>query len=269
MPESARPAALDIGGIPLHYLDAGHGPTVVLVHGSLCDQRYWKPQITDLASHYRVLVPSLRGYWPAALQGPSDDFSLETHASDLETLLTSVADGQPAHVVGHSRGAQVALHLARRAPSRVASLTLADPGFRFSDEPAGAPFHTEAVRLLQAGEIDLAMEQFVNAVNGQDIWKKMVPWFKRMVRENAMTLLSQIREIDSAEQADSFALISCPLLLVGGQNSPSRYRTRIQRLADMVWNARQETIPLASHGMNLANPRAFNRAVLDFLALAP
>lgn len=268
MPEYDCSATLDIGGTPLHYLDAGKGPIVLLVHGSLCDQRYWKPQIADLSTRYRVLVPSLRGYWPEALKSPSENFSLETHAGDLETLLATVGDDQPAHVVGHSRGAQVAVHLARRAPARVASLTLADPGFRFTDEAPGAPFHAAAVRLLHEGHVDEAMEQFVNAVNGQDIWQKMVPWFKRMVRENAMTLLSQVREIDRAEDPDSFSLMSCPLLLVGGQNSPARYRSRIQRLADTVWNARQETIPLASHGMNLANPKVFNRTLLDFLAQA-
>lgn len=174
-------------------------------------------------------------------------------------------DIQGLHVIGHSRGAQVALAFATQAPELCRSLTLADPGFRFDDETETPPFYTQAVQQIQAGDIDAALEGFIDTVNGANTWRKMVGWFKDMARDNAPTLLSQILEANTPVMLRDAAALGCPLLLVGGANSPAKYGTRQDRLQQLHPQARRIRIALAAHGMNLANPRAFNRAVLDFM----
>ncbi len=59
--------------------------------------------------------------------------------------------------------------------------------------------------------------------------------------------------------------VTCPVLLIGGEFSPPRYGERIGRLAQALPRASGITIPRAAHGMNLANARHFNDAVLAFL----
>lgn len=256
---------ISLPGETLHYTEAGRGTAILLIHGSLCDYRYWRWQIPAMAETCRVIAPSLHGCWPDTGQHPQAGYAIEAHAASLVHLVQALGIPEGVHVVGHSRGAQVALAFARSAPGLCRSLTLADPGFRFDDEPESVPFYTRAVQQLQSGQIDEAMEDFVDTVNGQDTWRKMVGWFKDMVRDNAVTLLSQILEANLAVAPAAAAGIRCPLLLVGGSQSPAKYGSRQDRLQQLVPQARRVRIALSAHGMNLANPRAFNHAVLEFV----
>ena len=251
----------------LHYVQAGPvtGAPILLIHGSLCDYRYWRGQMPAFADGHRVLAPSLRGCWPDAGQHPQPRYAVGGHADDLADLLQALDIQGGAHVIGHSRGAQVALELALRAPHLCRSLTLADPGFRFADEPETPVFYADAVERLQNGDTEGALVQFIDTVNGDETWRKMVGWFKDMVRDNAATLLSQIREANLPMEPRAIAALSCPVLLVGGAHSPAKYGTRQDRLQQLLPQAQRTRIALAAHGMNLANPRAFNRAVLDFI----
>jgi pimeloyl-ACP methyl ester carboxylesterase len=259
---------LDLRDKTLHYTEAGAGAPILLIHGSLCDYRYWRWQIPALAQGLRVIAPSLHGCWPDAAAHPQAGYGIEAHAGDLVQLARALVASGGVHVVGHSRGAQVALAFARLAPELCRSLTLADPGFRFTDEPEAPVFFRKAVELLQEGDLDSAVEQFIDTVNGADTWRKMVGWFKEMVRDNAATLLSQIQETNLPVDPAMPAALTCPLLLVGGAHSPAKYASRQDRLQQLVPQARRVRIALAAHGMNLANPRAFNRAIQDFVGAA-
>ncbi|WP_258005666.1 alpha/beta fold hydrolase [Castellaniella caeni] len=262
------PDALALDGGILHYTQAGAGAPLLLIHGSLCDYRYWRWQIPALAEHYHVLAASLRGCWPEPGAHPQAGYRIQAQAQDLIGLLRAQPGGQTAHIVGHSRGAQVAMSLATQAPELCRSLTLADPAFRFDDEPEAAPFYTRTIEQLRAGDIDGALQGFIDTVNGEDTWRRMVGWFKDMARDNAVTLMSQILEANLAVRRQDAAALACPLLLVGGANSPAKYGTRQDRLQQLVPQAQRVRIALAAHGMNLANPRAFNRAILQFAATA-
>ena len=252
----------------LHYLQTGMdaGVPILLIHGSLCDYRYWRWQTPAFADTHRVLAPSLRGCWPEPQSHPQAHYAIRGHAADLAQLLQAQDWAGGAHVIGHSRGAQVAIELAIQAPQLCRSLTLADPGFRFADEPESPVFYADAVQRLRLGDTEGALEQFIDTVNGTDTWRKMVAWFKNMVRDNAATLLSQIHEANLAVDPQAAAALNCPVLLIGGAQSPAKYGTRLDRLQQLLPQARRTRIALAAHGMNLANPRAFNRAVLEFVA---
>ena len=55
---------------------------MVFVHGSLCDYRYWDPQLASLSAHYRCIAPSLSHYWPAVEAGIQDEFSWQNHVDE-------------------------------------------------------------------------------------------------------------------------------------------------------------------------------------------
>ena len=119
----------------IHYTEAGQGSVLLLIHGSLCDYRYWRWQIPALSRAHNVIAPSLRGYWPQALQQEDPGFSIRQHAEDMARFVERIRNGRPVHILGHSRGAQVALEMALRNPNAIDGLVLADPGFSFEGEP--------------------------------------------------------------------------------------------------------------------------------------
>lgn len=248
----------------IYYTQAGTGEGILLIHGSLCDYRYWRWQIDNLSINNQIIAPSLRGCWPDNAIHPLDSYNVEQHAQDLIDLIKAIKPHEKIHILGHSRGAQIAIQIALIAPEICASLILADPGFRFSDEPETKPFYAEALLLLRRGLVDEALELFVDQVNGASTWKKMVPWFKEMATDNAMTLLSQIEEANFAFTPEQVQSIKSPVLLINGKNSPKKYIGRTKRINELLPAAESSQIALASHGMNLANPRSFNRVILGF-----
>lgn len=249
---------------PISYTESGTGECVLLIHGSLCDYRYWRWQIPQLSESHRVVAPSLRGCWPNAFERADPGYSIATHVQDMIDFVRQFSQGRPIHVLGHSRGAHVALQFALHAPEYCKSLTLADPGFRFDHEPETDAFYASAVVLLSEGRIDQALEQFIDTVNGAGTWYKMVSWFKNMVRDNAYTLVSQILEANLAVSLKAIETIDCPVLLISGADSPQRYGTRQDQLERILPHVQRTVIGMAAHGMNLANPRAFNRRCLEF-----
>ncbi|MGB6154285.1 alpha/beta fold hydrolase [Castellaniella sp.] len=254
-------------GSVLHYTRMGRqGSPILLVHGSLCDYRYWRWQFEALSQSHQVIAPSLRGCWPDTRPHPMAAYRTDRHADDLVHLVRQLGLQAGVHVLGHSRGAQVAFEFARQAPDLCLSLTLADPAFRFDDEPETPPFYADTVQQLQAGAIDTALQAFIDTVNGPDTWRRMVAWFKEMARDNALTLISQIQEANRAVRGADVSALHCPVLLVGGSNSPAKYGNRQDRLQQWLPAAQRVRIALAAHGMNLANPRAFNKALMDFVA---
>ncbi len=257
--------AISLPDTDIHYTRAGHGSILLLIHGSLCDYRYWRWQIPALSRSHTVIAPSLRGYWPRALRGEDPGFGIQRHADDMLQLLERLRNGGRVHVLGHSRGAQVALEMALRAPRSIDGLMLADPGFAFDDEPPVRSFRSDIAELLRKGDTEAALAGFVDAVNGPDTWRKMVGWFKTMVHDNAYTLFSQLREENPGIRRSDLPGLDRPVLLIGGAHSPERYVSRLDSLQDALPRATRVTIPLAAHGMNLANPKAFNQAVADFL----
>lgn len=255
-----------VNGTNIFYTESGQGPGLVLIHGSLCDYRYWRWQYDAFTSEYQTISPSLRGCWPDDAIHPLAGYNTVQHAQDLISFLKQQYPGQRFNILGHSRGTQVAVQIVLDAPDLCNSLILADPSFRFTDEPTSKPFYADTVLLLKRDMVDEALEMFVDTVNGDETWRKMTPWFKEMATENAMTLLSQIEEHNFAFKPEQIAQIHSPVLLINGKNSPTKYQHRADRIQKLLPASQRVQIALAAHGMNLANPRSFNRAVLDFLA---
>lgn len=251
---------------PLTFVELGYGRTTLLIHGSLCDYRYWRWQMAPLAEYGRVIAPSLRGFWPHTCIAPDPRFSVQQHAADLVALIRATSPDEPVDIVGHSRGAHVALEMAVQAPALVRSMVLADPGMNVPGVSRNSGFINSAAQSVAQGLTEAGLETFIDTVSGPDTWRRMTGWFKTMVRDNAGTLLSQALEADTLYDPDAARQISCPVLLLGGSNSPQRYRQIIDVLAPRLADARRDTVPMASHGMNLANPKSFNRKVLAFFA---
>lgn len=255
----------EIGGYALSYTEYGEGAPLVLVHGSLSDSRYWKSQMAPLGRSFRVLAVCLRRYWPEAWDGEGGGFSVAQHAADVLEFIDRVA-GQPAHLLGHSRGGRVALEAALTQPDALRSLTLADPGLPLpGDDDARGGFRQRALELIRDGAVEEGLALFVDTVTGPDTWQRMVPWFKDMVRDNVGTLFGQARETPATLSPAQIGSLTLPTLLIGGALSPAPYPAVLDALEQWLPQSQRVTITGSSHGMNLGNPRAFNGAIESFL----
>ena len=117
-------AFLDVNGVRLHYLEAGRGEAVVLIHGLSASTFSFRHTIPELARYYRVVALDLKGagYSDRPAEG---DYSLGTQASLVERAMTRLGIERAA-VVGHSLGGAVAMRLALQFPGRVTRLVLVD-----------------------------------------------------------------------------------------------------------------------------------------------
>lgn len=254
------------------YVERGEGELLLFVHGSLCDYRYWQPQLAGLSKQYRCVAVSLAHYWPAADAAGDLPFSWRRHADELASFVEAFGAG-PAHVIGHSRGGLVSFHFARRHPQWVRSLTLADPGGPVQiDAHAVAPLsesanalRARAVQLIESGDIEAGLELFVDSVSRPGSWRRSTQAFQTMAIANAHTLGPQIRDPLPAYTRDDAAAIHCPVLLIDGELSPQVFHRTVAALAQWLPHARRETVAGASHGMNLAKPAAFNQIVDQFV----
>lgn len=120
----------------INYLEAGggSGPPVVLVHGFGGDLNNWMFLQPLLAEHHRTIALDLPGHGASAKQtGSGDVASLAEAVAGLMDALSI----ESAHLVGHSLGGAVSLHLASTAPRRVETLTLIAPAGLGSEVDAG------------------------------------------------------------------------------------------------------------------------------------
>ncbi|HEY1611874.1 MAG TPA: alpha/beta hydrolase [Paraburkholderia sp.] len=256
------------------YIERGEGELLLFVHGSLCDYRYWQPQLAALSKQYRCVAVSLTHYWPGEDTARGLPFSWSRHADELASFIEGLGAG-PAHVIGHSRGGAVSFHFARRYPQWVQSLTLADPGgpAQQANAQAGMPsseapnaLRARAVELIEAGEVEAGLELFVDSVSRPGSWKRSTQAFRTMAIANAHTLGPQIRDSLPSYTSDDAAAIRGPVLLIDGELSPQVFHRTVAALEQWLPDARRATVTGASHGMNLAKPAAFNRLVDQFVS---
>jgi len=121
----------EVNGVRLHYVAAGAGPLVVLLHGFPEFWFSWRHQIPALAAAgLRVLAPDLRGYNESAKPRSVRQYDIELLTADVVGLIRNAGETQAA-VVGHDWGGAIAWHLAMRHSEvvrRLAVLNCPHPG---------------------------------------------------------------------------------------------------------------------------------------------
>ena len=119
------------GGYRLHYLEAGRGSPVVLLHGLGADSRVWRQVLPDLAANYHVYALDLPGFGQS--EKPEIAYRVGTLADSASAFIDAAKINAPV-VVGHSLGGWAAALLAMRHPDRLGKLVLVDAA-GYGDEP--------------------------------------------------------------------------------------------------------------------------------------
>jgi pimeloyl-ACP methyl ester carboxylesterase len=113
----------DTGGTKLHYLIAGKGDPVLLLHGYAQTSHMWRPLIAELAETHTVIAPDLRGFGESAK--PEGGYDKKTMAQDVRALAASLRHKRIG-VVGHDVGLMVAYAYAAQYPTEVDRIALMD-----------------------------------------------------------------------------------------------------------------------------------------------
>ncbi len=120
-PINSRTAVVD--GMKLHYLTAGHGPAVILLHGYTQTSRMWRPITPLLAEKFTVIAPDLPGIGDSEI--PTTGLDMKTAAIRIHGLAKSLGV-ERARVVGHDIGLMVAYAYAAQFPAEVEKLVVMD-----------------------------------------------------------------------------------------------------------------------------------------------
>jgi pimeloyl-ACP methyl ester carboxylesterase len=114
-------------GVPLHYVERGDGPPVLLIHGLASDGEAMAPVAEALAAAgARAIAYDRRGYGRSGAPEPYHGTTVEEQAEDAAALLRARGHG-PAVVAGEGFGALVALDLGKRHGALVRALVLSNP----------------------------------------------------------------------------------------------------------------------------------------------
>lgn len=114
----------EVNGIRLHYVEAGEGPLVVLLHGFPESWYSWRHQIPALAdAGYHVVAPDMRGYNLSDKPRNWRQYDADTLAQDIAGLIRHFGD-ERAYLVGHDWGAAVAYFTAMRHPELLEKLAI-------------------------------------------------------------------------------------------------------------------------------------------------
>ena len=267
--------SLPANGYDMAFVERGAGAPMVLVHGTLGDYRSWALQMEPFGANYRTIAVSLRHCWPERWDGEGDDFTVQQHTEDVAAFIAAL-DAGPVHLIGHSRGGHIAFRVAQNFPDLVRKLVLAEPGGALdaSLEPPHppkdppivlGPLYAAAAAHIRRGEIDEGLAPTAEVLYGKGGWANRPEARKQQMRDNARTLLGQIKEQRAPYLRADAEAITAPTLLIAGERSPETYHRILDGLESALKDVRRVVIPNASHGSNNDNPEAFNREVLAFL----
>ena len=249
--------AVDGGSLPIAM--AGEGAPLILLHGWTLDHRMWSPQVEGLAGQHFLVMPDRRGCGRAS--APPD---LAREAEDVIAIADFLGFERFA-LLGLSRGAVVALDVARRYGSRLTGLVV-----------SGAPLPA----LVPREEV-IDLDHFRALARAGDLERLRAEWSRHpLMHTHTPAARALMREILADYDArdllapgdpppglprEVVALLAMPVLAMTGAHDTLWRRECARVLGRTVPRGHALEIPEAGHLANADNPAAFNAAVAAFL----
>ncbi|HEY7665786.1 MAG TPA: alpha/beta hydrolase [Xanthobacteraceae bacterium] len=238
---------------------AGAGAPVLLLHGSASAAVMWAPAIDALKADFRVLAPDLIGYGRTDPWLDGADFTAGDELCLIEPLLPR---GAAVHVVGHSYGGLVAMHLALAGRVALRSLTLIEPVAFFLLPHAGAQEAWAEINKLAddyaariaAGDAEAALRGFIDYWAGSGAWDAMDETLRAQIRRSARKVLLDFQVAFTDPGLAGLRALTCPVRLLAGGRSRSPTRRIAAFLAEVMPTAKLEVVADANHLLPVTHP---------------
>lgn len=262
----------EVNGTNLYYEMAGAGDPVVLLHGLGGDTRYWQVVFDTLAPQYQVVRYDLRGFGRSALPTTEP----YTHVDDLKALLDYLGIGR-AHLMGNSFGGNQAIQFALAYPAATRSLVLISNDVQGAQgQPSSTP-DEDATWAAVFGTLGQGDKQAAAAAVVD-----LHPFFtvvRTMPAERAM-LVAMFADyswwhfqgnqdpviIPATPAAERLGEITAPTLVITGELDTQGIHFMADLTAKGIPGAQKVVMAGLDHVPFLADPVAFHKVVLAFLA---
>jgi pimeloyl-ACP methyl ester carboxylesterase len=276
-PEAIVSRIAEVDGVKLHYLTAGHGPAVILLHGYTQTSRMWRPIIPLLVEKFTVIAPDLPGIADSDI--PKDGLDMKTAAIHIHALARSLGV-QKAEVVGHDIGLMVAYAYAAQFPSEVEKLVVMDaflPGVAGWESVYNNPaiwhfrFNGPTPEALVRGRERLYFEHFWNDFAADKTHS--IPDADRAAYTAAYARPGRMRAgwayfVSFQQAAKDFAELSqtkltMPVLAIGGEKANGALLG--QQMKIVASDATMVVLKNTGHWVLEENPKETIDALLNFL----
>jgi pimeloyl-ACP methyl ester carboxylesterase len=264
------------GGAKLYFEEAGSGHPLLFVHEFAGDHRSWEAQLRFFARRYRCIAYNARGYPPSDVPEDVNSYRQEQQADDAAAVLDHLKI-ERAHVVGLSMGGFATLHFGLRHPRRATALVTAGIGsgapkeqrerFQSDSIAAAARFEREGAKsVAEAMAVGPARVQLQNKdARGWEEEKRYLA--EHSAQGAALTLRGyQATRPSLYDLAGPIAAMTIPTLIVAGDEDEPCLDVSLWLKRQMPYSG-LAILPKTGHCVNLEEPDAFNRLVLDFLTL--
>ena len=264
-----------VGNVNLFYEETGEGTPLIFVHEFAGDYRSWDLQVRFFARRSRTIAFNARGYPPSDVPKDAAAYSQDQAVEDIKGVLDHLGIAR-AHVCGLSMGGYATLHFGLRHPQRALSLVVAGAGY--GSVPAErAKFKQDseltARRFTEDGMAKTAEGYAKGPTRVQFMDKDPRGWqefYERLAAGSALGHALTLRGVQMTRPSifdlgPQMEKLEVPTLVVTGDEDdpclePGIFMKRKIATAGLV------VIPKSGHAVNLEEPDAFNRAVLDFLS---
>jgi pimeloyl-ACP methyl ester carboxylesterase len=273
----SRTAKID--NVELHYLTAGRGPAVILLHGFAETSRMWRPIIPLLAEKFTVIAPDLPGIGDSSIPTDNAEIDMITSARRIHALVRSLGI-EKAKVVGHDIGLMVAYAYATQFPNETEKLAVMDaflPGVPGWEAIYNAPniwhfrFNGEYPEKLVQGRERTYFEYFWNVLAADKT--RSIPEADRKAYTEAYSKPGRMRAswayfASWPQLAKDFAKLSqtkltMPVLSIGGDKSLGN-----ELAAQMKLVATEVTVVVlkdTGHWILEERPKETSEALVKFL----
>ncbi len=275
-----------LSGVLMHYVSAGSGDPVVLLHGWPQTWHEWRRVIPLLAPHHRLIAPDLRGLGDSSR--PLDGYDSRTLGADVGELMMQHLGIERFHLVGHDWGGPTAFALACQHPHAVRSLAIVDvtvPGIGPDLSQGGKRWHHAfhatpdlPERLVEGRERDYLSwfyREFSwqpNAITAEDVDEYVRTYSQPGAMRAGFSLYRNIpRNVaDNRALLDSGFRLGMPVFAVGGGRTEARGRAREpeRSLREIANDVEGMVVAEAGHFVPEEQPQLLAQRLLQFFQRA-
>jgi pimeloyl-ACP methyl ester carboxylesterase len=256
-------------GTSVRAYDEGRGPTIVMLGPGLDDGTRCRKIAAILAERFRGIRLHRRQYRLDLKPDPRRGGSPCTVGQEVEDVLAVVkAVGAPVVLYGHSDGGVVALEALAASPSSFAGAVIFEPAAVIGPPMAGeeGKVLTQARAALATGRPGKAMAIFSRAASGMPPWQaSLVGMLTALIPKYRRLVPAQLDSLEALDQLgvrlDTYARISVPTVLLGGDRNPPPITQRLDAIERVMPGAERVVMHNRDHGADLKHPKEIARVI--------